>query len=285
MSILETVSNWEPWIRRVLIGLLSVLFGILLSRLIWVIIEPGGSVSQLSSLPRYNQSSAPSTFANIDTNLLTSVNPFDLTDADGPVVSDAPETTLNLDLIGTRSSNIDSFASATIVTPNNRDARVFRPGDEIISGVSLERVLSDKQILINRNGILESLRVRGRDGGFSVLQSPDQPTQNQAEETVSSNARVSGVVPDPAQLLQALDARPVFEGDNLSGYRLNFKGNDISSGDLGLQSGDVVIALDGDGPSDFTLNDLRDRLQPGSRFELTVVRQGQPVIVDMEIGG
>ncbi len=168
-ALLAAAQKWEPFLRRCVVGVLALLFGILLSRMVWVFVEPGGAVSQTSPLPRYSASSAVSNNIDAETSLLTNLNPFDIDAASGEIViEEAPETALNLDLLGSRAATNDRFASAIIRTPDNV-ASVYKPGDEIISGVTLEQVLPDQQVLLRRNGVLESLRKLGRSEGLAVI--------------------------------------------------------------------------------------------------------------------
>ena len=266
--------------RRLLTGALAFLFGVLAARLIWVVIEPGGAVSQTAPIPRYETGLASSGAVIADTNLLTSQNPFDIAAGTGEIIlEDAPETSLNLQLIGTRTSSDETAGSATILTPDNR-ASVYAPGEEVIQGVVLERVLADEQVLLRRNGVLESLKMREEE--FSVI--TREGSSAAENETPRAHSAVTGRVEDGGALYRSLQIAPYFEGENVSGYRLTPRGDGQLMLAAGLQPGDVLVALDGDGIADIELEDFSDRLLNGSSVTLTVLREGKPEVVRVEFG-
>ena len=275
------VQRWEPSFRRFVVAVLAVLFGVILSRLIWVLVEPGGAVSQTAPLPRYNLSEANQVRVNADTNLLTQMNPFALGDqADELLIDEAPETALNLELKASRWSSFDTFASATILTPDNQ-TRVYQPGDEIISGVTLEKVLRNDEVLLRRNGVIESLRKSGRDEELSVLEIDGQRTTS---NSATENAPRSVQVADGQALYLSLQISPVNEDGNIVGYRLNPRDDGQLMRAAGLQPGDVLIALDGDGIGDIEPEDLADRIVSGTSVSLTVERQGKTEVVELALG-
>ena len=283
-GIMGVVQKWEPLLRKLTVAVLALLFGVLLSRLIWVIVEPGGAVSNTSSLPRYSAASAPSATVTAETSLLTSRNPFDIDAASSEIViEDAPETALNLVLLGSRASTNEDLASATIRTPDNI-ANVYKPGDEIISGVVLEQVLPDQQVLLRRNGALESLRKLGRSEGLLVLGT--EQGNNAAPSSSSPRSQQSGPfkVDDGLALFNSMSIQGVRDGNNLTGYRLLARDDGKMMRDAGLVPGDVLIAFDGDGISDVEPGDVRDRLVNGSAITLEVERDGKTEIVTLAIG-
>lgn len=283
-GILGIFQKWEPLLRRCVVALFAVLLGILLSRLIWVVVEPGGAVSKTSALPRYSAANAASTTIAAETTLLTNLNPFDIDAASGEIlIEEAPETALNLLLLGSRASTNDDLASATIRTPDNV-ARVYKPGDEIISGVVLEQVLPDQQILLRRNGALESLRKLGRGEGLLVLGTDGRESQSDSSAQVSSTQTGPFRVEDGSALFNSMSIQGVREGNNLTGYRLLARGDGKLMRKAGLVPGDVLIAFDGDGISDVVPADVRDRLVNGSEITLTLTRDGKTEIVRLAIG-
>lgn len=278
-GLLGTAQKWEPVIRRITISMLAVLLGVLISRLIWVLIEPGGAVSKTSTLPRYAAANANSVNIVAETSLLTTMNPFDI-DANSSeiIVEEAPETALNLILLGSRASNVERFASATIRTPDNK-TNVFKPGEEIISGVVLEQVLTDNQVLLRRNGVLESLRKEGSGEGFLTLAEPEAPPIN---APVAQTGPLQ--VTDGQALFNSLSIQGVRDGNNLTGYRLSPRDDGALMRAAGLMPGDVLVAFDGDNISDIEPADVRDRLVNGSTISLTVKRQGTTETVTLSIG-
>ena len=284
LAAFEHVKKWEPLLRRSIVGILALLFGVLLSRLIWVIVEPGGAVSETSNLPRYSVSSSTSPNSSVETNLLTSLNPFDIDAFSGEVlIEDAPETALNLILLGSRAATTDDLASAIIRTPDNV-ASVYSPGDEIISGVFLEQVLPDQQVLLRRNGVLESLGKEGRTEGLRVIGRDDALATSPASTGAVPVKTGSFRVEDGLALFNSMSIQGVRDNNNLTGYRLSARDDGELMRAAGLVPGDIIKSFDGDRVGDIVLGDVRDRLVNGSEVTLTVEREGRIEIVTLAIG-
>ena len=283
-TVFGVFKKWEPLLRNGVIAMFALLLGVLLSRLIWVIVEPGGAVSQTTTLPRYSAASAASTNVVAETTLLTSLNPFDIDGSSSEIIiEDAPETALNLVLLGSRASTNEQLASATIRTPDNI-ASVYRPGDEIISGVVLEQVLPDQQVLLRRNGALESLRKLGRGEGLLVLGTDGRTEAPPASTPSSSDPTGPFRVDDGLALFNSMSIQGVRDGNNLTGYRLLARDDGKLMREAGLVPGDILIAFDGDGVSDVEPADVRDRLVNASVISLLVEREGKNEIVTLAIG-
>lgn len=282
----ERVQKWEPFVRRLIVALLALLLGVLLARLVWVYIEPGGAVSQTVTLPRYSVSNAAISKVAAETNLLTTLNPFDIDAASGEIIiEEAPETGLNLELVGSRATSNDSQASATIRTPDNV-ASVYKPGEEVIPGVVLEQVLADQQVLLRRNGVLESLRTKGRGDGFLVLTEDGEREQPQVSTETPAPSVPSGPfrVEDGRALFNSMSIQGVRDGNSIIGYRLSARDGGNLMRTAGLQPGDVLIGFDGDGIAELEPADVRDRLVNGAVITLSVERQGKTEVVTVAIG-
>lgn len=137
--------------------------------------------------------------------------------------ADAPETRLNLKLLGRRAS---ADGTAILLTPDRREA-VYRVGEEIMSGVTLQSV-TDGYIVISQNGQLERLAF----------------TQNERTALAERGALDSdGNTLDA--LLSAVSLRRVSEGGKLLGYALNASNDTVVLSDFGFQEGDVITAIGG----------------------------------------
>lgn len=283
VPFLKAAQKWEPLIRRLLLGFLAILLGVILSRLFWVIVEPAGAVSQNSPLLLYDQGNAGSTIASVDTGLLTRINPFVIGDASSDLLlQDAPETTLNLKLVGERAPSDGTGGSATILTPDNK-TQVFNPGDEVIPGVILDRILP-YQVVLSRNGALETLRRSDRENTLGVLlRESDTPGIGIQDVIAAENTRPA-VVQDGRALFQSLRIEPVFKESDITGYRLGPRDDGTLMRSAGLEPGDILVALDGDDISDLEVNDISDRMVNGMSVALTVQRQETTQTVSLTFG-
>ena len=140
------------------------------------------------------------------------------------------ETTLNLALHGTW---VDENGGAAFVqTPDGKQAR-FSVGDAISPGVTLERVYRD-QIVINRSGVRESLRLINREATIQAPQ-PGAPPASAAKirSDLDGHSGIGAIVNATPQL------------DEIGNVQLVLGPSDDKSAfeRLGLRSGDVLVAI------------------------------------------
>ena len=139
------------------------------------------------------------------------------------------ETSLNLTLHGTW---VDaSGGTAIIKTPDDKQGR-YKRGDTVWEAVTLERVFRD-QVVINRDGVLESLRLEGRDPGAvspRTAQTKAEPAQGEAF----------------AKLGNFIAIAP--ETDNVGGVNLVLEPGEDYATFLasGLRPGDILVGVDGE---------------------------------------
>ena len=217
----------------------------------------------------------------------TSFDPFHReatpTDLPAPELGeDAPETTLDLELKGTR-ANADNPA-ATIKPPSGSD-RSFYIGDEIVSGVTLEAV-SPRFAVISRSGQLERLSLRD----MSVLSRPEPPAPppatNGGATTRPVSGRPSSVRKDPrpisatsaGDLLQMVNTSIAMVDGRPGGIRVSGRnGADLSQ--FGLRNGDVITEINGQsliGAPGGTQG-LATTLQQNNSVSVTVLRDGETI--------
>jgi len=287
-------SAWLPRLRQALVIALTIALALIAARGIWLSIDPAGTVSESAPLPRYADSSAAGGTMPADMGLLTSTNPFgggqEIAAVD--LVPDAPETALNLRLIGSRAETNEGGGTATIVTPDN-DVQVFSPGDELLSGVVLETVLTD-QVLLRRNGALESLRREGRDEGFAVLRKEGDLEEDageadtarapdEAKPSPAPTAKSEGEEVDERALLQSIRIEPELENGNVTGYRLTPRDDGALMADAGLLPGDVLIGFDGQDIADIAQEDVANKLAAGGVARLNIRRDSETIDVDVTL--
>ena len=217
----------DPRLIRAAEIALAIAIGAVLWSIVWNVFGP---ISRPSVTPR--PSTVPAAAAPDGP-----IDPFRMASASPPAPAselepgpDLAETTLNLVLHGTWITS--DGGAAFIKTPDEKQGR-YAVGDAITNGVTLERVYRD-QVVINRNGARESLRLINREpvaaaGGASA------PAQ---ENKIQSN--ISGL----ASIGQLITAQP--ELDDVGNVRLVLEptGDKEAFEELGLRTGDTLVAVD-----------------------------------------
>lgn len=277
-----------PRVRILLDILLVALLGLLVARMLWIAVDRSGAVSR--PLPQFVISQSGSSNARVpsgDTTILTRVNHFQRSDSSGSasaLVPSAPPTTLNLKLKGVRSVTGESDQSGTaakaiaIIQMSDKQARSFAPGDTVVDGVTLDRVLPDR-VLLRKGGGLETLMMESNADTLAVLSLPGQ------EGMIQGGARPEVVASRPATidraLLASLNVAPVLEDGNLVGYRLSAPASAAALNGTGIESGDILTTLDGTPVKDIDIQSLTERLARAPEISMMVKRGNADVPVTL----
>lgn len=276
--ILSILTEGLPGARRVLEIVVALAAGLVVARLIWLLVEPGGAVSKPIAFASSTSSGASATASSqLDLMILARANHFGVAASSAPILPSAPETSLNLRLKGVRaiplsaqSDQTDNSSIAIIQTPDQA-ALTYRRGDTIIEGVTLEEILPDR-VLIMKGGTLETLMMESSASGLSVLlmpgQEPRAATQPRLAAPISTAGGQSG------NLLAFMDFEPVLAEGSVTGYRIQGRGNDSYLASMGLQSGDIVVEVAGNRVANTDRQNLLAQLSSATQIDLTVERGG-----------
>ncbi len=189
----------------------------------------------------------------------------------------APDTPLNLTLIGLLADDREQFSRALI--SQNGEERSYAIGDDVGRGVTLQAIFPDR-VILSRNGRLETLRLE-RDlpgtGGDSLAPPVAQLEERPAASGPPPLAQVRDeVLKDPSRASEYVRIQPANVGGQLKGYRV-YPGRDRSAfSAAGLRPGDLVTSVNGvqlDDPAK-ALQMLGDLSQAG-QVNLVVERGGQ----------
>lgn len=244
---------------------LVIAIGVVLAAIFWAAIGP---VSRPSTTPRAVAAPAePASQGPLD--------PFRM--ASAPVADEAAtpsedlaETTLNLVLHGTWVD--DKGGAAFIKTPDDKQAR-YSVGDTVTSGVTLERVYRD-QVVINRGGVRESLRLINREQTRPARATPVDPAPIARDQP-----QFEGV----AQIGHLIVAEPSL--DEIGNLRLILQpaGDAEAFEKLGLKPGDALVAVDNQpvGPDVASSLETIARLDGKSSVAISVERDG--VVLPIEV--
>ncbi|MEM9302822.1 MAG: type II secretion system protein GspC [Pseudomonadota bacterium] len=212
-----------------------------------------------------------------------------------PIVIEAPETQLNLTLLGTFAAE-DPEAGFAIVADDRDEQGRYRAGDDLPGNATLREIFADR-IVLERQGRRETLRLEreatvGGPGGTTATSAPSRPAVAAAPaarsaptaadwESFRNNSRL-----DTDKLLrlgQQIRAMPVMENGRPVGVRLIAARDAQLLNRLGLRSSDVILAVNGIPLSDPTRQlELMRLLNTQSRFEVKMRRNGQDVNLSVD---
>ena len=196
--------------------------------------------------------------------------------ADSGDPSSAPATSANLALTGTLAGREPEQGWA-IIGASGQSARVYETGASLPGGTKLVAVYPDR-VILDRNGARESLMLPRLSGGAGSAMAPRVASRGQAaspDASLADSVRQL-LVQNPQAGGDLLRPQPVFAGGSLRGYRVYPGRNRAQFAGLGLQPGDLVMAVNGAALDDPNrgLEILRGVGQ-GSAVTLTVERGGQ----------
>lgn len=221
--------------------------------------------------------------------------------AAAPLPQKAPETRLNLKLVGTFASDGGGKALALIAEGNNEE-HVYKPGEFVPGGARLDSILRDRVVLY-RNGNLETLSLPKESGAGSSTTPPapapvdeaasvDYPTPvaepppavaAASEPQVIDASAIAGrlrteVATRPEALQDLAFANPHLENGRFMGFRLQPGRDRRLFQQLGLQQGDVITQINGtpltDAAQGFT---LLQELLSANLINIQILRDGTEI--------
>jgi len=186
----------------------------------------------------------------------------------------APATSANLTLAGTL-AGIQPEQGWAIIGASGQAARVYATGAALPGGSKLFAVYPDR-VILDRGGARESLMLPRLSGGSAApMAAASLPGAAPQAESLADSVRQL-LVQNPATGGDLLRPQPVFAGGTLKGYRVYPGRNRAQFVSLGLQPGDLVMAVNGAALDDPNrgLEILRG-IGQGSAVTLTIDRGGQ----------
>lgn len=267
-----SLMSWASqtrWLPRLVEASALIVLGLALARIFWLVWLPSGAVSSVTQVPVLNsvQVDGERPVRQSDRSLLLRTNAFMPVGNEGveAEVEDVPETSLNLVLKGLRSASGEgASSSATIVTPNN-EVGVYVIGAQIIDGVVLTRILSDR-VILEKNGAFESLFLEGRTGELSVI-GGSEPRQavgghTVVEPSIYRIASFDALMRD-VRLEQSSDPQ---------GWQIAESGGGQALAAIGLREGDFLLSVNGREAESLAYEDLAGLLARSDRIDLAVRR-------------
>ncbi|HET9679315.1 MAG TPA: type II secretion system protein GspC [Gammaproteobacteria bacterium] len=292
-------ARW-PLVAARLPGIVSALLVIalawVLAGLIWQLVPAPDLPHNAGTAPRMGLQATSGNSAN-DLNQLIGLHLFGIPNA--PQQTDvstinAPETRLNLVLRGVIAAEVAELSRAIIASGN--EEKLYMVGENVPGGATIHAILPEK-VILRRAGQLETLTLPSEADetpGITYTvpaQDTSEPVDNRPQnDVVAAFANPPNVEPqpvelgrlkkrlqqDPASLLEIVRPQPKRENGELVGYRLYPGSNTEKFQSLGLQSGDLVTAINGQrltNPSQSL--QIMQSLDGGQAVTLTVRRNGR----------
>lgn len=258
--------------------ILVVLIAVSLGQLVWRLI-PAPPSARWQAPPAENQAGETGQDVNAQVQRIVSAHLFGQPKATEETqatdLSDAPDTRLNLTLLGILAGSADDGSRALIATSSGEE-KPYAVGDNIIRGALLHSIFPDR-VILKRAGKLETLRI-DRDRPSSASETAyRRPAANRNPN--SPAAQLSKVrqtlLADPSKASNYLRVQPANSGGQMRGYRI-YPGRDRSVFTAaGLRPGDLVTQVNG-----IQLNDPSQGLQL-----LSSIGQASALTVVIERGG
>lgn len=294
MDLAKHLGTWkerspEQWVRtanRYLptggTAILVLAIAYQLASLTWVIAPGAPPPVRLRSAPSVDPSTTETQAADVEA--LIHSHLFGEADKAPPApvaenVTDAPDTTLSLDLRGILSTGSDGANGQAIIAANRGEDKAYHVGQSIdtASGTKLYSVYWDRVLLDRGDGRVETLRLpkellgapAARARGPVMAPPVAAPAANESLRTViSQNAsRFSDIV----------RIMPAIEQGKTIGFRVQPAKDRPTFDALGLVPGDVVTQING-----VALDDASKGLQAfealgeATQANVTVLRDGAP---------
>ena len=196
-------------------------------------------------------------------------------------VENAPETTLNLKLLGVLAGGKEY--GYAIISSGANTIKHYALGDDIPGGATLHAVYSDR-VILERDIRMETLRLpRANAKGFNQkTKTKPKATNTQSSPTSNSDNFESlgqfrqEIMKNPVRLTEFINAAPENSPDGaFMGYKLTPSKNTDMFYQLGLQPGDVVININGitlDAPNKGP--EAMQSLATASEVTMIVMREG-----------
>lgn len=207
------------------------------------------------------------------------------------IVSDAPETTLNVRLTGIVAVSLDDAAGFAIIESQGR--QLTYEVKEAIQGTraKLARVLPDR-VILDVSGRFETLMLDGIEYSKNVAMPVASKSSNKAStnklvrspNNENYSSRRDELLKEPGKLFDYIRISRAMKEGQLIGYRLSPGKDPELFHKVGLKNNDLAIAING-----YQLTDMKqamsamNELRNSADASITVERDGQTISVQFSL--
>ena len=197
------------------------------------------------------------------------------------LVSDVPETTLDLTLKGTIWDSERDRAIAIIEYRN--EEKVYSIGDPVVAGATLYLVEPHRVILQRAGGRLEELSLSEPSRISASARPVNRQSSRLSRRNVSRNTVLRRAA-DSGALSEIIRPQPHFANGRLKGYRIYPGRQRRTFAELGFRPGDLATSINGvplTDPEQST--NLLAGIDQGSQVTVTVERNGIPEVITIDL--
>lgn len=236
------VQQWADRASKIVPRVLTIVFCLAIAwqlvQMTWLLLEREPEQAAQVSPPPAALANAPRNTVNVQA--IANAHLFGSPQVATADASAAPQTQMNLVLAGTWASG-DPAKGFAFIGESASTARMYAVGKAVRSGTVLHSVYPDRVILDN-NGKLEALVLpRLATGNLAAAVARPAPrATNQITENLRRMAESN-----PAAFSEVVRPQPVFANGVQRGYRVYPGRNRQQFAKLGLQPGDLVLAING----------------------------------------
>ncbi|MCO7191149.1 MULTISPECIES: type II secretion system protein GspC [unclassified Pseudoalteromonas] len=279
-------------LSRLVVYLAVVYIAFLCAKLFWLL----WPVPQTQPLPTQSQmyaqtSAAVSSQTILGHNIFGKANEKTVVEAPKPVISDAPETQLNVRLTGIVAVSQNDAAGLAIIESQGRQETYVVQDPVKGTRAKLAQVLPDR-VILDVSGRFETLMLDGIEFSRQVatpVQSRRTANRNQPKQ-ISDKAREElkqrrdELLAEPGKLFDYIRISPERRNGQLVGYRLRPGKDPELFKKMGLKNNDLAIAING-----FQLTDMKqamsamNELRNSTDANITIERDGQTVDVQFSL--
>lgn len=203
-------------------------------------------------------------------------------------VVEAPETRLKLTLRGVFAEEDSTSGYAIVGDPKGKEEN-YTVGDPLPGGAKLSEIYPDR-IILERNGRFETLRLPKEVAKSRLPDAPDRSALRTGAAAAGSSKAAAfqryrqEIKRNPASFMNYVKAAPYRENGKFVGFKLQPGRQPDAFNQLGLQSGDIVTAINGvqiDSPSS-GMKAMRG-LGEGDSVDVTLLRGGQETSLSLSL--
>ncbi|WCE29799.1 type II secretion system protein GspC [Vibrio sp. SCSIO 43137] len=197
-----------------------------------------------------------------------------------PVVQNAPQTRLNLILVGAVTSSNEA-ASLAVISNKGKQA-TYGIGEQIEGTQAKLKAVFVDRVIIDNSGRDETLMLEGVK--YSKISSGTE-TQQPQRRGVGNNPTPAGddlssirnqILEDPRSILNYIQLSQVKKDGQLMGYRVRPGSQRKLFDSVGLKEGDIAIGLNGEDLTDpASMGKIWQSINDLTELNLTVERDGQ----------